>query len=126
MESLSFCGAASRIWYGCIRCHLRLDDSGASSFLIIRSYICYLALTPEQADWLTTTLWRRRFLILNTMSEKNELESPPVELVDPSEQDTPAVRGHVPFKVWLVQGLYFLERAAFYGLSQPLRVFPCV
>lgn len=56
------------------------------------------------------------------MSEKKEPESPPVEAVNLSEQDLLAVRGQVPYKVWLVQGLYFLERAAFYGLSQPLRV----
>ncbi|KAF2252475.1 oligopeptide transporter [Trematosphaeria pertusa] len=55
------------------------------------------------------------------MSEKKEPESPPVESVNSSEQDLPTVRGQVPHKVWLVQGLYFLERAAFYGLSQPLQ-----
>jgi len=60
------------------------------------------------------------------MSEKKEPDSPPVESVNSSEQDLPAVRGQVPYKVWLVQGLYLLERAAFYGLSQPLRVSPCV
>lgn len=62
--------------------------------------------------------------------EKKQLDSPPVESVDPNDhdreqqqdQDLPEVRGQVPRKVWLVQGLYFLERAAFYGLSQPLRM----
>ncbi|KAK4196679.1 oligopeptide transporter [Triangularia verruculosa] len=61
--------------------------------------------------------------------EKKQLDSPPVESVDPNDhereqqqdQDLPEVRGQVPRKVWLVQGLYFLERAAFYGLSQPLQ-----
>ncbi|ORY59326.1 oligopeptide transporter [Pseudomassariella vexata] len=38
-----------------------------------------------------------------------------------SEQDLPAVRGHVPYRVWVVQGLYFLEIAASYGLSQVLQ-----
>lgn len=56
------------------------------------------------------------------MSEKKESDSPPVESVKSSEEDLPAVRDQVPYKLWLVQGLYFLERAAFYGLSQPLRV----
>ncbi|OCK74443.1 oligopeptide transporter [Lepidopterella palustris CBS 459.81] len=55
------------------------------------------------------------------MSEKKEPDSPPVESVNSIEQDLPAVRGQVPYKVWLVQGLYFLERAAFYGFSQPLQ-----
>ncbi|KAE8364009.1 POT family-domain-containing protein [Aspergillus caelatus] len=55
------------------------------------------------------------------MSERKEPDSPPVESVNSSEEDLPAVRGRVPYKVWLVQGLYFLERAAFYGLSQPLQ-----
>ncbi|KAF9875043.1 oligopeptide transporter [Colletotrichum karsti] len=55
------------------------------------------------------------------MSEKKEPDSPPVESVNSSEEELPTVRGQVPRKVWLVQGLYFLERAAFYGLSQPLQ-----
>jgi len=41
------------------------------------------------------------------------------------EEDLPTVRGKVPYKVWVVQGLYFLERAGYYGLSQPLRASPC-
>ncbi|KAI0136241.1 oligopeptide transporter [Xylariales sp. AK1849] len=57
------------------------------------------------------------------MSEKRESEpdSPPAVSVDSREPDLPAVRGQVPRKVWLVQGLYFLERAAYYGLSQLLQ-----
>ncbi|OTA52015.1 oligopeptide transporter [Hypoxylon sp. EC38] len=55
------------------------------------------------------------------MSEKKEPDTPPAESVNSSEEELPAVRGQVPYKVWLVQGLYFLERAAFYGLSQPLQ-----
>ena len=76
------------------------------------------------------------------MSEEKGLDSPPAESmnssekelpstvdrpadsVNSSEQDLPTVRGKIPNKVWLVQGLYFLERAAFYGLSQPLRESP--
>ncbi|KAF3492392.1 uncharacterized protein GIQ15_01909 [Arthroderma uncinatum] len=55
------------------------------------------------------------------MAEEKEPNTPHAESVSSSEQDFPAVRGHVPHKVWLVQGLYFLERAAFYGLSQILQ-----
>ncbi|PLB36945.1 POT family-domain-containing protein [Aspergillus candidus] len=55
------------------------------------------------------------------MSEQKDRDPPSVESVTSSEPDLPTVRGHVPYKVWLVQGLYFLERAAFYGLSQPLQ-----
>ncbi|KAF7585376.1 hypothetical protein BBP40_011101 [Aspergillus hancockii] len=55
------------------------------------------------------------------MSEKKEPDYPPVESVNSSEEDLPVVRDQVPYKVWLVQFLYFLERAAFYGLSQPLQ-----
>jgi POT family proton-dependent oligopeptide transporter len=57
------------------------------------------------------------------MSEKRDLESdsPPTESIDSRDDELPAVRGRVPRKVWLVQGLYFLERAAYYGLSQLLR-----
>ncbi|KAI1801104.1 oligopeptide transporter [Daldinia bambusicola] len=54
------------------------------------------------------------------MSEK-ETDSPQVASVDPSEDELPAVRGPVSYKVWLVQILYLMERAAFYGLSQPLQ-----
>jgi hypothetical protein len=38
-----------------------------------------------------------------------------------SEEILPTVRGSVPYRVWLVQGLVLLERAAFYGVSQPFR-----
>lgn len=57
------------------------------------------------------------------MSEKKETDpdSPPTESVDSTEPELPAVRGTIPRKVWLVQGLYFLERAAYYGLSQLLQ-----
>ncbi|PQE04433.1 oligopeptide transporter protein [Rutstroemia sp. NJR-2017a BVV2] len=55
------------------------------------------------------------------MSEEKEIDSPRGESVSSSEQDLPAVRGPIPYKVTLVQGIYFLERAAFYGLSQPLQ-----
>lgn len=54
-------------------------------------------------------------------AEKKETDSPRVESVHDSEDELPAVRGAVPAKVWLVQILYLFERAAFYGLSQPLR-----
>jgi len=38
-----------------------------------------------------------------------------------SEESLPTVRGSVPYRVWLIQGLVLLERAAFYGVSQPFR-----
>lgn len=67
------------------------------------------------------------------MPEKKEPDSPHLESLeleslepkdpnDLSEPNLPEVRGQVPYKVWLVQGLYLLERAAFYGLSQILRM----
>ncbi|KAG9529345.1 oligopeptide transporter, partial [Aureobasidium melanogenum] len=55
------------------------------------------------------------------MSEEKQPDTPPVEPVDTNEQKLQEIRGPVPHKVWLVQGLYFLERAAFYGLSQMLQ-----
>ena len=57
------------------------------------------------------------------MSDETKVDSQPGESTTLTEQDLATVRGHVPLKVWLVQGLYFLERAAYYGLSQPLREF---
>ncbi|TVY92733.1 putative peptide transporter [Lachnellula willkommii] len=56
------------------------------------------------------------------MAEKTELDSQPEESTDLSHQHLPAVRNHVPLRVWLIQGVIFFERAAFYGSSQPFRL----
>lgn len=58
------------------------------------------------------------------MSEKKEIEIPPAKPTDSNDTNLPSVRSHVPYRVWLVQGLIFLERAACYGASQPFRMFP--
>ncbi len=55
------------------------------------------------------------------MSEKKEDDAPRVASVHSSEEELPPVRGLVSYKVWIVQIIYLMERAAFYGLSQPLR-----
>lgn len=49
-----------------------------------------------------------------------------VDSSPPSEQDLPAIRGTIPHRVWLIQGLVFMERAAFYGASQPFRESLCI
>jgi POT family proton-dependent oligopeptide transporter len=58
------------------------------------------------------------------MAEKRELDFPPEQSTASHDSDLPSVRSHVPYRVWLVQGLIFLERAASYGASQPFRVSP--
>jgi POT family proton-dependent oligopeptide transporter len=58
------------------------------------------------------------------MAEKTELDFPPEQTTTSHGSDLPSVRSHVPYRVWLVQGLIFLERAASYGASQPFRESP--
>lgn len=55
------------------------------------------------------------------MAEKTEPDSQQEESTNLSHQNVAAVRSHVPLRVWLIQGVIFLERAAFYGSSQPFR-----
>lgn len=57
------------------------------------------------------------------MAEETKLELPPEQSTTSHDSDLPSVRSHVPYRVWLVQGLIFLERAASYGASQPFRMF---
>lgn len=56
------------------------------------------------------------------MAEKPELDLPQKESTTTHNSNLPSIRSHVPYRVWLVQGLVFLERAACYGASQPFRV----
>lgn len=56
------------------------------------------------------------------MAEKTESDFPTVLSTTSNDSALPSVRSHVPYRVWLVQGLIFLERAASYGASQPFRV----
>ena len=60
------------------------------------------------------------------MSEQKEADSLRVAFMHLSEDKLLAVRGSVPYKVRLVQMLYFMEGAAFYGFSESLRVFVSV
>lgn len=58
------------------------------------------------------------------MAEKTEQDCEPEPSTTSHDSGLPSVRSHVPYRVWLVQGLIFLERAASYGASQPFRMSP--
>lgn len=98
------------------------------AFLIIE--IATFLPTREYSDQFLTYLINKLATnapcVFDVMAERKELESPADHSSTLQDSDLPKVRSHVPYRVWLIQGLVFLERAASYGASQPYRVSPNV